>query len=165
MQTHLIFQLNYFFFTVPDETQQNEEEIEQKRNKSRLRSQHYNILHNKAPYPEPFNDFHKTVKYQRKLYGAYGETSGVDPKICWPSAEDIANIQEYEKYKYPKTIQKMMQENEQKKKEFEEQRIKRQEDVAKKFAKLEQWKKELRDKVAKKESEARAIKVSNLLKV
>lgn len=142
-----------------EEDKLKEEQIQQKRNKSRLSQNHYNLLHNNVPYPEPLTEFHKSIKYQRKLYGIYGETSGIDPKICWPTTQEIADIKEYEEVAYPYTIKQMMEHNEQEKREFEEQRQIRQKDIVKKFAKLEQMKKELHDKIAKKEAEARAVKV------
>lgn len=104
-------------------------------------------------------DFQNSVKYQRKLYGMYGEASGIDPRICWPSHQDIEETKEYEQCKYPYTMLGTMKENEAKKREFEEQRQKRQEDIAKKVVKLEQWKKELAAKVAQKEAAALQAKV------
>lgn len=157
----VIKKLNCIFAIVIEDSQENEEEIEKKRNKSRLTPAHYNILHNKVPYvDQQYTDHHRTVKYHRKLYGVYGAVSGVDPKICWPTTKDIQEVQEYERIKYPHTIQKMMQSIAEKKRHEEEQRRKRQEDVKMKFAKLEQWKQDLKEKVAKKEAEALAIKVN-----
>lgn len=143
---------------VEEEDQLREAEIEKKQNKSRLYSQHRNILHNKMPYDEPVNDFHNTVKYQRKLYARFGESSGVYAGICWPTKEELRDIQEYEKITHPQSLQEMIANALQRRAEINEKQRKRQEDIVKKVAKLEQWKKDLKEKIAKREAEAMAVK-------
>ncbi|KAI5633621.1 growth arrest and DNA-damage-inducible proteins-interacting protein 1 domain-containing protein [Phthorimaea operculella] len=106
-----------------DDAQAREAELERKRNVSRLSPAHYNVINGRRPYEEPKHTAHLTVKYNRKMYGKYGIASGVNPSICWPSKQDIADIKEFES-----------------------------------FEKLEQWKKDLQDRIAKKESEAKAAK-------
>lgn len=124
------------------------------RNKSRLQPQHRNILMDKNPYNEPIVWFHLTEKYQRKMFGKYGLDSNVDPRICFYTKEQKALNNEYERIAYPYTIQEMMKINE-KQKEAERLAIqKREDDVAKKLNKLEQWKSELNAKIVKKETEA-----------
>lgn len=98
-------------------TTKKEEEIQRKRNKSRLNPQHRNLLHGKVPYPEPMDWFHETVKYKRKMYGRYGESSGVPPGVMWPTREELEEIKEYERVAYPYTIQELMARVENKKKE------------------------------------------------
>lgn len=57
--------------------------IDQIRNKSRLRAQHRNFLHNQVPYDQAQSWIHQTLKYKRMMYGRYGAESGVDPsKLC-----------------------------------------------------------------------------------
>ncbi|GLV37993.1 CR6-interacting factor [Carabus blaptoides fortunei] len=135
-----------------------EAEIEKKRNKSRLYSQHRNMLHNKMPYDKPFNDFHHTVKYQRKLYARFGESSGVHAGICWPTGEELRDIQEYERLAYPQSLQTMISAAITQRSEINAKQHKRQEDIAKKVVKLEQWKTDLKEKIAKREAEAMAVK-------
>jgi hypothetical protein len=98
-------------------TAKKEEDIQRKRNKSRLNPQHRNLLHGKLPYPEPMDWFHETVKYKRKMYGRYGQSSGFPPGIMWPTREDLEEIKEYESVAYPYTIQELMMRVENKKKE------------------------------------------------
>lgn len=62
-----------------EDVQAREAEIEKKRNKSRLATNHYNIMHDRRPYEEPKCLAHLTVKYNRRLYGKYGIESGVNP--------------------------------------------------------------------------------------
>lgn len=62
-----------------DETKVKEAEIEKKRNISRLSSAHYNIENGRKPYDEPRHWTHVKLKYYRRMYGKYGNASGVDP--------------------------------------------------------------------------------------
>lgn len=101
-------------------TARKEEEIQRKRNKSRLNPQHRNLLHGKVPYPEPVDWFHETVKYKRKMYGRYGQSSGVLPGIMWPTREELEEMKEYESVAYPYTIQELMRIAETKRKEEQE---------------------------------------------
>ncbi|XP_045492068.1 growth arrest and DNA damage-inducible proteins-interacting protein 1 [Colias croceus] len=135
-----------------------EAEIEKKRNISRLSPAHLNVMHKRRPYEEPKILAHLTVKYNRKLYGKYGAVSGINPSICWPSKEDIQERQEYEAVAFPFTIQQMMETAAQRKREQQLRIEQRDKDVAAKFAKLDQMKKELNDKMAKKAAEVEAAK-------
>lgn len=107
--------------TVTDEEDEdmakNEEEIQRKRNKSRLNPQHRNLMHGNMPYSEPVAWFHETVKYKRKMYGRYGQSSGVLPGMMWPTREEMEETKEYESVAYPYTIQELMTKTEEKKKE------------------------------------------------
>jgi hypothetical protein len=110
--------------TTPEEddevTARKEEQIQRKRNKSRLNPQHRNLLHGKVPYPEPMDWVHETVKYKRKMYGRYGQSSGVLPGIMWPTREELEEIKEYESVAYPYTIQELITRVETKKREEQE---------------------------------------------
>jgi hypothetical protein len=96
-------------------TAKKEEDIQRKRDKSRLNSQHRNLLHGKMPYSEPMDWFHETVKYKRKMYGRYGQSSGVPPGIMWPTREELEEIKEYESVAHPYTIQDLIKRVENKK--------------------------------------------------
>nr|CAH7745369.1 unnamed protein product [Callosobruchus chinensis] len=65
---------------------------------------------------------------------------------------------EYEKVAYPYTIPDIVASAKKQQAEKEEQTRARQEDIVKKVAKLDQWKKELHEKIAKKEQEANVAK-------
>lgn len=62
-----------------DEARAREEEIEKKRNTSRLAPAHFNLVNGRRPYEVPKALAHLTVKYNRKMYGKYGSASGVNP--------------------------------------------------------------------------------------
>ncbi|CAG9858933.1 unnamed protein product [Phyllotreta striolata] len=141
-----------------EEAKLREEEIERLRNKSRLRQPDRCILMNKNPYPEPMVSHHGTLKYMRRTYGRYGEASGVNPAICWPVKEELDNAKEYERAAHPFTIQDMMAEAARVKKEKEEATQTRQKDIVTKMLKLEEWKRDLANRIAKKEAEAIAAK-------
>lgn len=133
-------------------------EIELKRNKSGLRPNHRNIVQETIPYSEPVLDHHSTIKYNQKMYGTYGKKSGFNPALCWPSKAEIQDIKEYEKIAFPYTIKEVMEKAALRRQEEENYRQKRQEDIVKKEAKLGQWMRELKDKIAKKEAEANVAK-------
>ena len=88
-----------------------EEEIEAKRNISRLRPYHQLMVQGKMPWDlkEPVLWFHHTVKFKQRMFGKYGESSGVNPGICWPTHEDLKKRLEYEAVAYPFTIQEMVE--------------------------------------------------------
>jgi len=143
---------------VEEEAKLREEEIQLKRNKSRLKEADRNFVHETNPYLEPTRWHHGTLKYMRRLYGRYGEASGVDPSICWPVKEELQESLEYERVAFPFTIPQMIEEAHKKKHEKNERIRLRQEDIAKKMEKLEDWKNDLQNRIAKKENEAKAAK-------
>lgn len=133
-----------------------EAEIERKRNKSGLLPQDRRILNKQKPYDEPTSWIHTTVRYNRSLYGRYGEASGVDPRISFPTAEDRDERLEFENVAHPKTLKQMIEENKQRRIDEKEATAARERDVEIKFAKLTQWKNEFHAKIAKRESDAKA---------
>ncbi|XP_072378691.1 large ribosomal subunit protein mL64-like [Diabrotica undecimpunctata] len=143
---------------ISDEAKARDAIIEQKRNKSRLREQDRSILMNKNPYPEPCASHHGSLKYIRRTYGRYGEASGVNPSLCWPVKEELDSSKEYERLKHPYTIPEMIAEAAKLRKEKEERTAMRQEEIVKRMQKLEGWKQDLFNRIAKKEAEARSVK-------
>jgi hypothetical protein len=51
--------------------------------------------------------FQHTLKYKRRMYGLYGESSGVDPGLLWPTEKELQERIEYERVSNPFTIQEM----------------------------------------------------------
>uniref|UniRef100_A0A1B0CJY1 Large ribosomal subunit protein mL64 n=1 Tax=Lutzomyia longipalpis TaxID=7200 RepID=A0A1B0CJY1_LUTLO len=141
-----------------DEKEAQRQLYESKRNKSRLLPQHRNLLSGRRPYTESQSWVHETLKYQRGLFGKYGLESGVDPRICFPTAAERAEKEEYNRVAYPYTIAEMRERIEAEEAAKEEKIRQREEDVAAKLTKLEKWSQEFRDRVAKAEAEARAAK-------
>lgn len=70
--------------TEDEAAREREEELERKRNKSRLKEADFLMLHEQNPYPEATLRHHGTLKYLRRTYGRYGAASNIDPAICWP---------------------------------------------------------------------------------
>lgn len=66
-------------FEDEEDTRIREEELERKRNVSRLSPAHFNLVNGRRPYEYPMCSAHKTVKYNRKLYGKHGSASGINP--------------------------------------------------------------------------------------
>lgn len=146
------------FLEDDDERELGRQQIEDKRNKSRLLPQHQRVLKDTRPYDESQSWAHNTVKYQRMMFGRYGKASGVDPRICFPTPQELRSQQEYERLSQPKTIQAMRQIVDAQRQQEKEEVVRREEQIEKKLAKLEGWKKELQEKVQKREAEARAAK-------
>ncbi|VEN49652.1 unnamed protein product [Callosobruchus maculatus] len=143
---------------VDEQARLKEERLEKSRNKSRLYPPHRNRVLDQPAYTEPQMFHHGTLKYLRKTYAKYGSASGVNPAICWPTEQEIKDAIEYEKVAYPYTIPEMVAMAKKQQAEKEERIRARQEDIVKKVAKLDMWKKELNDKIAKKEQEANLAK-------
>ncbi|ENN73920.1 growth arrest and DNA damage-inducible proteins-interacting protein 1 [Dendroctonus ponderosae] len=136
-----------------------EEELQRKRNKSRLKEADFRMLHEENPYPEATFWHHGTLKYLRRTFGRYGAASNVDPSICWPVKAELEDSMEYERVKYPETVTQMVQRVNAENAEKVRSDKQRQEDIVKKIEKNEQWKRELYAKIAKKEGEALEAKM------
>lgn len=139
-------------------TEEKEQKIEKMRNKSRLRTNHRNQLFGKTPYSEPVIEHHFSVKYNRQMFGRYGLESGVNPGIAWPTKDDLSNRQEYEKFAFPFTVKELV---ESANKDLEMRELEIQEShnrVLENLSKLDKWKKDLKEKIAKKEAEGLAAK-------
>ncbi|XP_044259063.1 growth arrest and DNA damage-inducible proteins-interacting protein 1 [Tribolium madens] len=143
---------------IDEELKAREEELERKRNKSRLKDSDRNMLFEKNPYSEPAHWNHGTLKYMRRLYGRYGAASGVNPSICWPVKEELENAKEYERVAYPYTIPQIVEEAQKRRHEKNEKIRLRQEEIVKKMEKLEQMKQDLYNRIRTKEKEASAAK-------
>lgn len=142
----------------PEDIEARKRHIEKIRNKSRLSKAHRNILNNKVPYSSEESWVHETLRYKRTMFGRYGLSSGIDPRICFPTETEKADKDEYERVAFPMTLQQMMAKNEQEKKEKILAVQRREEEIEKKMSKLDGWINDLNARVAKKEAEAKAAK-------
>lgn len=141
-----------------DNEEEEEDLIEKKRNKSRLRKWHYAKFHQQ---PLPLTEDEEQVlalSYQRKLFGNYGFASGISPAKLWPSKQEMAMYAEKERVAYPDSVVEMIRMAKEKKREEEEAILKSQETMVRNMAQLEGWKKEVRQRIEKKEKEALAAK-------
>jgi hypothetical protein len=135
-----------------------ENEIKEICNKSRLNDGHRNLVNDQLPYNKPVHRYHHTVKYKRRMYGRYGDSSNVNPGLAWPTASDLEDIREYEKVAYPLTIQEMQQ-NAWNRLECENQEIQmRQKKIDDNMKKLNGWLKEVKEKAARKIHDAQQAK-------
>lgn len=133
-----------------------EAEIEKKRNKSGLLPAHLRILQKQLPYNQPHSWIHKSLKYNRNMYGRYGAASGVDPRLLFPTDVERSEKQEYERVAHPKTLKEMIAENKQRKIDEASVIAAREKEIALKVGKLKQWTTDLNAKIAKREAEAKA---------
>lgn len=124
-------------------------------NWSVLLTQHRNALFDIVPYNEPYSWIHLTEKYKKKLFGRYGLSSGVDPCVCFEMKKISKDLQETN----GKHLLNQMLQYQRNNKFKQNQVIKNREtEVAAKLGKLEQWKLEMRTKIAKKEADVLAAK-------
>ncbi|KAF6207901.1 hypothetical protein GE061_016350 [Apolygus lucorum] len=143
----------------PEETMiEREAVIQALRNKSRLSPAHRNILHGKVPYDEPMTDAHLTLLYKKKIFGRYGRSSGFDPAYLWPTPEEVAKKLEYDRIANPYSVMELAA-RERAKVEAQEALYKeRQMKIVEKMKKLDQWKREVRERADKKLKEVSAAK-------
>lgn len=134
------------------------------RNKSGLYPAQRSMVHDELPYPEPMIWTHHTLAYARRMYGRYGKSSGVNPSMCWPTKAELTSKREWERIAYPLTIPQMVENVHREKREKEERKQARQDDIIKKMASLGKMKQDLFNRIAKKEADMLAIKVSSKLK-
>ncbi|KAM8707517.1 hypothetical protein ACLKA7_005061 [Drosophila subpalustris] len=131
-------------------------EYEPVRDKSGLRKQHKNVLFETTPYHEAHSWIHLTEKYQRSMYGKFGASSEINPQICFGLKSDYAKTNKLQSITQPDTIQQMLEKVRVTKAAKLDAINEREEAIAKKLEKLEQWKADLKAKVAKREAEAAA---------
>lgn len=139
------------------DAEEREREIEKRRNKSRLNRTHYSFLKEK---PRPLEDLKTavTLYHTRKQYALYGSASGIDPRICFPTPAEFDDQTEYNRVKYPLTIQQMMENVAHEKAEKAKAIRDRENKIQANLGKLDKWKTELEARIAKKEAEAAVAK-------
>ncbi|XP_060830353.1 large ribosomal subunit protein mL64 [Bombus pascuorum] len=132
--------------------EQDNADLERKRNKSRLTEAHRNILLGKKPYDTPQDRFHETVKYKKRILGRYGmEALGVPAGLAWPTPEEVEDMKEYESLAHPLNIQERLQQIKEKKKIEEEALLAKQAQIEKKMATMKQLIAQVQEKIAQKQ--------------
>ena len=67
-----------------------------------------------------------TIFPRKKMFGLYGQASGVRPEECWPDSETIRQYREYEKVFYDgKTFEEIVAEERQKNDDARKYRVDR----------------------------------------
>ncbi|XP_058807129.1 large ribosomal subunit protein mL64 [Phymastichus coffea] len=136
-----------------------EEKLQKMCDISRLAPHHLNIIHGRKPYNQSYESYHDSVWYRKRMLGRYGiEAAEFHPGICWPTKEAIEESLEFERLAYPKSIQEVWKEIEEKKKIAAEKIRAREEYIDKTVAKFDEWRAALDAKIAKKEAEVQAAK-------
>ncbi|CAH0391000.1 unnamed protein product [Bemisia tabaci] len=148
------------FLETGEQEEERERYIEMRRNKSRLYPQDRNRVHNKPPWLDVEADLEtlKTVRWNRRMYGRYGNSSNVDPRIAWPTKEDLVQAKEYESLLCPKSIQEMVEEEKAKIMEKERKEIEQDKKIIENLKKMNVWKEEMKAKITKKLQQATEAK-------
>ncbi|XP_055316821.1 growth arrest and DNA damage-inducible proteins-interacting protein 1 [Sitodiplosis mosellana] len=134
-----------------------EKEIERMRNKSRLNKTHRNFLFD-LPKPNEEYKWDKTLYFSRKQFGRYGSKTGIDPRLCFYTPEEIADRAEFQRVLHPYTIQQMVEMSKKAKAEKQAVILEREKKIAQNLTKLDRWMEDLHKRVAQKEEEARQAK-------
>lgn len=133
-----------------------EEEILQKRFKSRLPEKVYRQLVAKEPLPLEFK-FQFQKRFLRKYYALHGRNSKLNPGICWPTKEEMLETIEYDKILEPpladriKKVEEARLAEENRKKAVEAE-------VEANMANSDKWIAEYHAKIEKKREEALVLK-------
>ncbi|XP_074107934.1 growth arrest and DNA damage-inducible proteins-interacting protein CRIF [Cotesia typhae] len=140
-------------------TEEQEKEILEKRNKSRLNNFDRNKLYGLKPHNRNWDWYHNSVRYKQRMLGRHGIDALDVPVGCvWPTKEEVEDSLEWEKTAYPNSLWENWDLIAQKNKENAEKMLKREIDIDAKLMKVSSWQKNLETKIAKKEAEIRAIK-------
>jgi len=130
-----------------------EEEIIAKRNKSRLLPYHQRLVNGELPHPEPMFWTHHTLMYKRRMYGRYGEKSGVNPGLIWPTRKELRKMIDFESVYNPFTIQEMVRKKKEVRAAEQAEFIKEEEEIDARMKLLDKYKIELKQKQETKERE------------
>ncbi|KAH0558039.1 growth arrest and DNA damage-inducible proteins-interacting protein 1 [Cotesia glomerata] len=140
-------------------TEEQEQEILKKRNKSRLNDFDRNKLYGLKPHNQNWDWYHNSVRYKQRMLGRHGiEALDVPAGCVWPTKEEVEDNLEWEKTAYPNSLWESWDLIAQKNKENAEKILKREKEIDAKLMKVSTWQKDLERKLAKKEAEIRAIK-------
>jgi len=133
-------------------------ELRRKRNKSGLSASDRRMLHGEPPLQGlqyPMSGYHYTQAFRKKMFGLYGEASGVSPETCWPDSETIRQYREYEKVFYDgKTFEEIVAEERKKVDDALKHRVDREARVT---ANLERMDKQLKQMEANKKAKLERI--------
>ncbi|XP_013117830.1 large ribosomal subunit protein mL64 [Stomoxys calcitrans] len=135
-----------------------DQDVQINRNKSGLLLQHRNMLYERPSYKKPSSWIHLSEKYQRKVFSRCGLESGIDPRICFLKKSDLNSQKNYEAVSEPENIFCMMEKSKSKDKQKRDVVLEREEFIIKNMGKLEHWKKDLQNRIKKKEEAALAAK-------
>ncbi|CAB4069854.1 unnamed protein product [Lepeophtheirus salmonis] len=137
------------------------EDFKRLRNVSKISASHRRQIEGKHPLQGilyPMESHHKSQAYRANMFGKYGESTGIDPGICWPTPQDLQEKQEYEKVFYDnKDLFIIMKEQSEKEAAVEEKERRREEEILKNIKNMDksllEWKNRInmRNKQAEKE--------------
>lgn len=131
-----------------------QQELERKRNKSRLEPGDRKRLFDERPYNKSLMWYHDTVRYKKRMLGRYGmDAVDVTPGVAWPTQEKVADAKEYERVAFPITLHQEWARIAKAKAQREAEMRARDAEVAAKVAKTEKWIQDLKKRIEKKEKE------------
>ena len=92
------------------------QDLQRKRNKSKLSASHRNMLHGLPPdqgLKYPYSKFHQSKEYRRSMLAQYGsQQTGVDPGMSWPTGQELRLAADWEKlYQEKPLVEQLAQVN------------------------------------------------------
>ena len=110
------------------EIEEREAKIRKKQNRSKLHYSHRNILKGEPPQVGlhmEWDDSQMTRTYKAQMLGQFGRLkTGIDPSICWPTPEEMAEEYEKERVLYDNISLTELIQNDKRKQEEEKLSIK-----------------------------------------
>ncbi|OQR73586.1 hypothetical protein BIW11_01120 [Tropilaelaps mercedesae] len=132
-----------------------EEEITAKRNIARLPKRVYNRKLKGVYMTTAPSDF--STKQLRRDYAEFGKSTGINPGVCWPTKQEMADLHFIDGEFY-QTFDQMKERVDARRKEDIERAQAREQEIEANLAKLVVWRKEMLDKEEKKANEELAKK-------
>lgn len=139
-----------------DENQDNNEAVQRIRDISRLNPHHRNIVNGVNPTDEKTMPWHFSTRYNKRLFGRYGYSSGVNPALCWPTKEELEDKMELEKVSYPYSILEVAEREAAKREQAEKDRWERDAKIAANVKSMVKQKEEFLRRMESKKAEAEA---------
>ena len=143
-----------------DFSRENElQDLQKKRNKSRLSASDKNLLHGVNPPDRglkyPYGKFQQGKEYRRRMLAQYGsELTGVDPAMSWPTGEELRLAADWERLYQDKPLAEQIAQVNRDIEQRKANRMAREKDIEQSLAKMDTQIKQWRQRVNTKNMQA-----------
>ena len=143
-----------------DFSRENElQDLQKKRNKSRLSASDKNLLHGVNPPDRglkyPYGKFQQGKDYRRSMLAQYGsELTGVDPAMSWPTGEELRLAADWERLYQDKPLAEQIAQVNRDIEQRKANRMAREKDIEQSLAKMDTQIKQWRQRVNTKNMQA-----------
>ena len=143
-----------------DFSRENEiQDLQKKRNKSRLSASDKNLLHGVNPPDRglkyPYGKFQLGKEYRRRMLAQYGaDLTGVDPAMSWPTREELRLAADWERLYQDKPLAEQIAQVNRDIEQRKANRVAREKDIEESLAKMDTQIKQWRQRVNTKNMQA-----------